>query len=96
MTGEAMNKTTIPGHTLLDTLERTSRGFQLVEFADANSKKCSLQQSSVIDDTERGYEQPGTSFVWLGIDGERMHLHRYHVRELISLLRQWHETGNFG
>ena len=47
----------------LGKLERTGRGFQIIEFKDHNQEGCSLQQSSLAL-----YEQPGTSAVWLGID----------------------------
>lgn len=42
----------------------SSRGFPLVEFYDHYGKKCSIQASSLAI-----YQQPGTSAVWLGIDG---------------------------
>jgi len=74
---------------------KTSRGFDLIEFEDQNQNPCELQQSSAIDDTERGMNQPGSSYVWLGVAKypERMHLHREHVTELITVLRGWLETG---
>lgn len=43
--------------------KRTSRGFQIITFDDANGKECELQQSSAIDDTERGLNEPGSSYV---------------------------------
>ena len=49
-------------------LARTHRGFQIGEFTDANGCQCSVQQSSAIDDTERGFSQPGSSYIWLGVD----------------------------
>lgn len=48
--------------------KKTSRGFSYVEFTDANNESCSLQASSSIDDTDEGLENPGSSFIWLGID----------------------------
>ncbi len=36
----------------------------MVEFTDSYGEKCSIQASSLAN-----YEQPGTSAVWLGIDG---------------------------
>ena len=79
----------------LDKCTRTSRGFQLIEFEDANTERCELQQSSAIDDTDRGMNNHGSSYVWLGVAKfpERMHLHREHVQELILVLRGWLETG---
>jgi len=47
---------------------KAARGFPCIRFDDAYGKKCSLQCSSAIDDTDRGLENPGTSFVWLGVN----------------------------
>jgi len=85
--------------TKLGDVQLTSRGFEYIDFKDANGHGCSLQQSSAVDDTERGMEQPGSSFVWLGLENadenvpDRMHLHRDQARELIVLLRHWVATG---
>jgi hypothetical protein len=46
----------------------TRRGFSLVSFDDANGHKCSLQQSSLIGDSDREMDNPGSSYVWLGVD----------------------------
>lgn len=54
--------------SLLGDAERTGRGFQYITFPDAYGHECSIQQSSAIDDTERGYEHPGSSFLWIGPD----------------------------
>jgi len=80
---------------LLSDRSETSRGFRLITFCDANGNSCEIQQSSAIDDTERGQEQPGSSYVWLGIFRERMHLHRDHVHELICVLGKWLRDGTF-
>lgn len=47
---------------------KTGRGFRMVEFTDANGHECTLQQSSAIGDTDEGWNNPGSSFVWLGVD----------------------------
>ena len=48
---------------------KTSRGFERVDFADANGQACSLQQSSAIDTSEPySIDRPGTSMLWLGVD----------------------------
>lgn len=47
---------------------RTGRGFKMVEFDDAYGHGCTLQQSSAIGDTDEGWNNPGSSFVWLGVD----------------------------
>lgn len=46
----------------------TSRGFKAVEFVDAYGHACSLQQSSAIGDYDDAIYNPGSSFVWLGVD----------------------------
>lgn len=47
---------------------KTNRGFDLVQFKDANGKDCSLQCSSAIGDHDDSFDRPGSSFVWLGVD----------------------------
>lgn len=47
----------------LGPVERTARGFELLEFKDRYGTPCSLQASSLAE-----YEKPGTSAVWLGTD----------------------------
>ena len=58
-------------------IKRTQRGFELVSFKDFNHTACSLQQSSLAI-----YATPGSSAVWLGMDGMsgdvRMHLEATH------------------
>ena len=72
----------------------THRGFDVIEFKDAHRVECILQQSSAIDDTERGMEHPGSSFVWLGTQGQRMHLSRDQVTALVGHLQTWLELGS--
>ena len=88
---------------------RTQRGFEVISFVDAYGKLCSLQQSSAIDGTEEGLANPGSSFVWLGVDvlatavagvdptvgKSRMHLSRDQVSQLIGYLQKWCDTGSF-
>lgn len=72
-------------------IEKTERGLELVKFVDSYGAPCSLQQSSAAI-----YEQPGSGAIWLGNDdGERMHLHRDQVLELLPLLASWCATGSF-
>lgn len=47
---------------------KTNRGFEVLEFTDANGHSCSLQQSSAIKDYEDSWDRPGSSCVWLGVD----------------------------
>mgnify|MGYP001602325901 CR=1 FL=1 len=77
-------------------LRKTQRGFQIIEFKDANDKECSLQQSSAIGNYDDSFDKPGSSLVWLGKGEERMHLTREQVSDLIGSLKMWQETGSFG
>ena len=47
----------------LGTVERTSHGFEIINFTDHYNAACSLQASSLA-----AYEKPGTSAIWLGCD----------------------------
>lgn len=74
----------------------TGLGFQKVAFMDDHLKPCSIQCSSAIDGTDRGFEHPGSSFLWLGIDSQdRMHLSRSDVAGLIERMQQWLDCGSF-
>lgn len=53
---------------MLGELKKTGRGFDLVEFTDAYGYECSLQQSSAVGDDDDAMDNPGSSFVWLGVD----------------------------
>lgn len=76
-------------------IEKTSRGFAIVEFVDAYGKECSLQESSLVE-----------PHIWLGcknntqphhVTGEmtspRMHLSQQQVKELLPLLKKFAKTG---
>lgn len=48
-------------------VEKTSRGFEIVRFDDANGVPCSLQQSSaILGEEPTAVERPGSSGLWLG------------------------------
>ena len=48
---------------------QSPRGFSAVAFKDSYDAECSLQCSSAIDfDIEGGLDNPGTSYLWVGID----------------------------
>lgn len=81
---------------MLNQVETTSRGFEIVRFRDANECECSLQQSSAIGAYADSMEKPGSSFVWLGRDvvSDRMHLDRDQVQGLVNHLQQWLKTGS--
>lgn len=74
---------------LLGDVSKTERGFEVLSFYDANQKACTLQQSSAMDNSERGGDTPGSSYVWLGVGSDRMHLHRDQVTELVYRLKNW-------
>jgi hypothetical protein len=86
----------------LGKIQKTSRGFELIEFNDYNGKAASLQQSSLAI-----YTKPGISAVWLGPDensfhsgtkepmSPRMHLNRKQVQALITHLTAWLKKGTF-
>lgn len=52
----------------LGQFSRTKRDFSVIEFRDNYDCPCSVQHSSAIDGTERGYALPGSSYLWLGLD----------------------------
>jgi hypothetical protein len=83
---------TIGGHV---AAERNARGFQVVTFKDVAHVYYKLQQSSVMDDTDSGQNKPGSSFLWLDTDGNRIHLDRVRVKGLVHVLQKWLEDGTF-
>ena len=81
-----------------DMLAKTEFGFEVMKFIDSRNVNCSLKQASTIDDTVRGWDNPGSSFVWLGVDTDNdtpMFLNREQVAELIGRLQRWLEAGTF-
>ena len=76
----------------LGEIKHTGRGFEVIEFGDCNGDKlCTLQQSSAA--SEDG--PPGSSAVWLGRGGERMHLNHELVAALVAHLSALLQTGSF-
>lgn len=49
--------------TPLGSIDKTERGFDLINFTDRYGVVCSLQKPSLAE-----YEPPGTSAVWLGVE----------------------------
>ncbi|MFO1461288.1 MAG: hypothetical protein U1G08_18030 [Verrucomicrobiota bacterium] len=76
--------------TQLGVVTRTARGLEIMEFEDLYGEPCQLQTSSLAI-----LETPGTSAVWLGTVGERMHLNRDRVTSLIGHLQHWLDKGTF-
>jgi hypothetical protein len=73
-------------------IEKTIRGFELIQFKDRYGHECSLQQSSLAD-----FEPPGSSAIWFGVsDTDRMHIDLEQMKELIVYLQNWIATGSFG
>ena len=77
----------------LQLCTKTNRGFQQIDFTDHSDDDCSVWQSSAIDDTQRGLENPGSSCLWLGTVECPMHLSREHVGELLAVMQTWLKTG---
>ncbi len=69
----------------IEIIEKTGNGFEIIEFDDKYDKECSLQQSSLAE-----FETPGTSAIWLGINGSssRMHLDLEQTKELVEVLNR--------
>jgi hypothetical protein len=70
-------------------VEKTNRGFQIIKFQDRYGEECSLQQSSLAD-----YEPPGTSALWFGVGGNRMHLDLHLINQILPHLVQWAANGH--
>lgn len=75
-------------------IEKNVCGFERAEFVDDRDEECSIQQSSAIDGTDRGIDNPGSSFLWLGPESRRMHLDREQAKELAEMMLRWAETGS--
>ena len=70
--------------------KETCRGFINCEFIDDHGLVCSVQESSAIGATKDALANPGSSFLWLGPrSGQRMHLSRKQVDNLIRTLLYW-------
>lgn len=67
---------------MLGEQKKTNRGFDLIEFDDANGQKCSLQQSSAIGDSSEAIDNPGSSFLWLGINDGDPVIMKSHARAI--------------
>lgn len=87
----------------LGKVEKTGRGFEIINFTDIYSEPCTLQMSSLAQ-----YAQPGISAVWLGCENNakphhvtgdamspRMHLDRKQVEALVGHLSRWLDDGSF-
>lgn len=61
----------------------TARGFAYYNFIDRNGHHCKLQKSSVASEDA----------IWLGTEGEEMHLNKEHIVMLLPVLSKFVETG---
>lgn len=75
------------------TVEKTNRGFEYCNFTDHRGEPCSIQQSSAC--TDENIDRPGASYIWLGMDDDRMHLDRETVVMLVLWMSCWLEYGSF-
>lgn len=72
--------------------EETSRGFGVVTHPPyTGGYDRVIQQSSAIGDYEDAFDNPGSSYLWIGA---YQHLNREEVTELIDYLTRWVLTGN--
>lgn len=73
---------------------KTSRGFTFVTHKAYSDQGKNLErlisESSVVGDYEDSYDNPGSSYLWVG-DG--FHLNREEVSELVKMMTNWLETG---
>ena len=76
-------------------IHKTTCGFQRLEFKDHNGEPCSLQQSSAVGGYKNAIDCPGSSYVWLGTEPNRMHLNREQVKDIMKLLTNWLKRGKF-
>jgi hypothetical protein len=77
-------------------VERTQRGFPLITH-DAYPPKPGdaprlVQASSAVGPYDDAFDRPGSSFLWVG---DRHHLNRDEVAELVRHLQSWLDTGSF-
>lgn len=71
-------------------VEKTERGFEVIEFKDIYGNECSLQQSSIAL-----CEKPGTGAIWFGTDKDRMHIDLKLLKKLLLHLQSWKKNGSF-
>jgi hypothetical protein len=76
---------------------KSDRGFEVLEHDGypVEGKKGPqrlAQQSSAIGDYDDSFDRPGSSFLWIG---ENHHLNREEVKEFISQLQSWVDSGGF-
>ena len=73
--------------------ERTGKHFQIVThptYLEPHDKIRLVQQSSAVGDYEDSWDNPGSSYLWVG---DKHHLNREEVSKLIKYLNNWVKTG---
>jgi len=71
---------------------KNRRGFDIIErdnYAEEGKSRL-VQESSAVGDYDDSFDNPGSSFLWVGDH----HLNREEVTDLISFLQQWADTGH--
>jgi hypothetical protein len=74
--------------------ENTARGFPCIvhdKYPPDGRVGELVCQSSVILDYPHSFDKPGSSALWIGDD---FHLDKDEVKELITYLQRWVETGD--
>jgi hypothetical protein len=72
---------------------KTQRGFQLIDWPSYSEKPVAerlAQQSSAVGEYADAMDRPGSSFLWIG---DKHHLNREEVADLIRHLQAWVKTG---
>lgn len=71
----------------------TGRGFHIIvreAYLEPHEETRVIQESSAIGDYDDSFSNPGSSFLWLG---DKHHLNREEVAELIKAMSFWLETA---
>ena len=73
--------------------KRSNRGFIHLEhpqYLEPYTELCLVSESSAIGDYDNSLDNPGSSFLWVG---DRHHLNRKEVGELVERLTYWLVNG---
>lgn len=70
---------------MLERYEVADRGFHGYKFKDCYALDCSIQDSSNV----------GEPRIWFGVQDKRMLLNQEMVKQLLSLLQKFAETGDY-
>lgn len=74
-------------------VKSTSRGFRYIEkpcYPPDGSTDAVIRESSAIGDYEDAFSNPGSSYLWVG---DKHHLNREEVAELIVHMQDWLKYG---